>query len=147
MLSKVLRCSSCMFFSFQVHLLHSDGSGSIDVDCLSGMRVAIFCGIAKPWLFRELVSTLKAQVVAELFLEDHIGVSPTALEALGKTGRNLGADMILCTEKDAVKLVGHTPTCFLPIGWLELQPLVIAGLPHLEALTKDIADRLRGNTH
>lgn len=67
-------------------------------------RVALFCAIAHPKNFEEMVAGEGGQVVARLFLADHEVPREGNLRALAHCAQALGAEVILCTEKDAVKL-------------------------------------------
>ncbi len=76
----------------------------VESPSILGRPVAMFCGIAKPHLFKKTIENLGAKVVSEWILVDH-GVADTSLlqEFAGKS-QKLGAQALLCTEKDFVKL-------------------------------------------
>jgi tetraacyldisaccharide 4'-kinase len=68
---------------------------------LKGKRVAVFCGIAHPERFLNTVKSLGAIVVSSLFLRDHQAISK---KNLLKLSSRADYDLIVCTEKDEVKL-------------------------------------------
>ncbi|MBI2894884.1 MAG: tetraacyldisaccharide 4'-kinase [Deltaproteobacteria bacterium] len=69
-----------------------------DVGMLRGANVALACAIARPERFVRLVERLGARVVSLRARRDHSTLDPRDLQ----TPR--GADLLLVTEKDAVKL-------------------------------------------
>ena len=71
---------------------------------LAGKKVGLFCGIAKPQRFFDGVSALGAEVVDTLFLADHRAPSEKQLLRFAEQCMAKGADCIVCTEKDQVKL-------------------------------------------
>ena len=74
--------------------------------------MGIFCGIAKPERFRKTVEELGGVIVHEKFLPDHAPMPN--LPAFIAACLEKGAEEILCTEKDFVKLdsnSGVTPIC------------------------------------
>lgn len=94
-------------------------------DDFSG-KVAIFCGIGKPGQFKRSVEGLGVEVVHELFLGDHEEVGVERLRRFSEESVGRGAKMLLCTEKDMVKLFGYPKTA-LPIKALEMELEVVEG--------------------
>jgi tetraacyldisaccharide 4'-kinase len=79
---------------------------------LTGRRVAIFCALGHPERFMQAVREAGAEVVATFFKPDH----DTFLEdELIDFSRRSKADLLVCTEKDFVKL----PSLTLPIQSLK----------------------------
>lgn len=76
------------------------GGARFPAETLAGLRVGIFCGIARPASFRRTVESLGARVVAERSFRDHHRFSAADLRDLEP-----GVGTWLTTEKDAVKLV------------------------------------------
>jgi tetraacyldisaccharide 4'-kinase len=69
-----------------------------------GKRVLLLSGLARPGAFRRTVEGLGAEVVAERRHPDHHRFSAADLEAARRAADAERADLILTTEKDAVKL-------------------------------------------
>lgn len=69
---------------------------------LQGRRVALFCAIANPNRFFRQVQGRGAEIVSSLFKPDHAAFSPEELQMLYEKSK---ADILVCTEKDFVKLV------------------------------------------
>ena len=69
-----------------------------------GKRVLLLSGLARPDAFRRTVEGLGAEVVAERRHPDHHRFTATDLEAARRAADASRADLILTTEKDAVRL-------------------------------------------
>jgi tetraacyldisaccharide 4'-kinase len=81
---------------------------------LTGKRVGVFCAIGKPDRFVRSLKDCGADVVATLFKPDHDPFHPEELALFAKTS---GADTLVCTQKDYVKLPHRLSSLFsiLPI--------------------------------
>ncbi len=65
-------------------------------------KVGLFCGIGTPERF---ISSLDAyEIVATLLVQDHEPIDAQTLTAFAEKCQTEGASVLLCTEKDAVKL-------------------------------------------
>lgn len=96
------------------------------VSSLNGKKVGIFCGIAHPEYFRETIESLHAEVVKEYILADHEPLEHRKLVQFAQECQALGAQFIVCTEKDQVKL----PTTLhvaLPLLWIKMRLKIIDG--------------------
>lgn len=98
-------------------------------------RVALFCGLAEPNHFRKLVKQQGAILVAEQLVADHQLPTEEALTAFAEYSKKLGAEYLICTEKDRVKLTKET---LLPIIWIEAELEIVAG----QEQWKDFLNRL-----
>jgi tetraacyldisaccharide 4'-kinase len=96
------------------------------VPTLSGMKVALFCGIAHPEYFKKSVSEQGALIVAENYVGDHESFTLPTLEAFALQAKEMEAELLLCTEKDKVKFL-TPPKLALPVAWLQMELKVIAG--------------------
>jgi len=67
-------------------------------------RVGVFCALGTPQRFLEMLYMQKVEVVATLLHADHKPFFLKELTTFAKRCQSLGAEAILCTEKDAVKL-------------------------------------------
>jgi tetraacyldisaccharide 4'-kinase len=84
-------------------------------------KIIAFCGIARPERF---ISTLKEECIEPLYLfrfPDHHPYPPSSVEKIRQKYQALGADAILTTEKDAVKLVDNKSLSILPIYYLKIE--------------------------
>lgn len=85
---------------------------------LHGKKVALFCAIANPQRFIQAVASLGGEMVNTYIKPDH---EPFSLEELTLLSRS--ADVLVCTEKDFVKL----PKTTLPIMPLPLEISIAEG--------------------
>ena len=104
-------------------------------------KVAVFCGIGKPDRFLQTVRDLKSEIVDTLFLEDHGSLQSGQLQKFAEASRAKGAEVLLCTEKDYVKLIPDSSVC-LKIEPVEIQLKVTEGKEHWEQLIETILDRI-----
>lgn len=91
-----------------------------EISSVSGWKVALFSGIAKPAKFKKTVVDLGADVVDEWVLQDHALICINKLNAFAEKSRHLGARALLCTEKDAVRLSTDLKVA-LPLLFLEME--------------------------
>ncbi len=77
-----------------------------EADALA-MRAVIFAGIANFDSFRQSVEQLGVEVLAAYEYPDHHDYSREEIEAFPDVAANVDANVLLTTEKDAVKLVGR----------------------------------------
>jgi tetraacyldisaccharide 4'-kinase len=104
-------------------------------DDLKGKKVGVFCGIAKPERFLSMVRELGAEIVSQLITLDHVAPTKEQLEAFA--AQFSGAEMLVCTEKDAVKLPSDLQTC-IPIRVLKAELEMTAGHEHWKQLIQKI---------
>ncbi|MGE5196659.1 MAG: tetraacyldisaccharide 4'-kinase, partial [Anaerolineae bacterium] len=86
-----------------------------DKMAIRNKRVALFCGIAKPLHFEKTLRKVGVEIVDRLVTLDHVGFARKRLEAFAHSAAKAGAEFLVCTEKDAVKL---------PKGWNVDLPIV-----------------------
>lgn len=80
---------------------------------LLGKKVGVFCGIGNPQAFMRQINKLGLNVVKKKFLADHEKFF--RLQAFSDRCKELGADTIICTTKDYVKLSGEEKQLVTPI--------------------------------
>jgi tetraacyldisaccharide 4'-kinase len=117
-------------------LVDADGSEHPLSD-LAGQSVAAFCGIGNPEGFRRTILPLCRQLVDLRIYPDHHDYSATDVDSLRSWASDVGANLVLTTQKDLVKLragrLGPAPLRALRIG-LE----IVAG----EDVMEDALNRL-----
>ncbi len=80
---------------------------AVEVDDHTVMQAVIFAGIASFEGFRRAVEKLGVRVLAAYQYPDHHDYTGEELAGLASAAANIEANVILTTEKDAVKLVGR----------------------------------------
>lgn len=83
-------------------LLDRDGCEVGSAADLAGQRVFLLAGVARPHAFETLVGDLGARIVGRCFVGDH---RPLRSRHLRRAAR-CRPDLLLCTEKDAVRMSG-----------------------------------------
>ncbi|MDO8585838.1 MAG: tetraacyldisaccharide 4'-kinase [Armatimonadota bacterium] len=89
---------------------------TVGIDWLRGRQVCSACSIGAPGLFANSLAAMGAEVVLEFNFPDHHLWSGDEIETIAVRAAEVGAEAILTTEKDAVKL---------PAGELRLPVLAV----------------------
>jgi tetraacyldisaccharide 4'-kinase len=113
---------------------------SVDGQELEGKRILAFAGIGDPRSFQYLIETFFPSSVQYLFFHDHHPYTRHSTERIRKLFDRIGADVMVTTEKDAVKLkaeyFGERPC------WVVSSRLVIdEGLETIEELLSMLSVR------
>lgn len=74
-------------------------------DALEGTKVFAFCGLAKPGLFFDSLRELGAEVTGTRAFPDHHWFTPREVDDLRAAMEETGAEMLVTTEKDSVRLI------------------------------------------
>lgn len=98
-------------------------------EAISGKRLAVLCAIARPQRFLKALEDLGCEIVYQKLLPDHHTFSH--LEAFEKEARQRGAEVLVSTEKDAVKL---PPGVFFPV---EMQLIPEFGAENLTQIIQE----------
>ena len=93
---------------------------------LKKKRVAIFCGLGKPDSFISTVKELGAKVVETWILPDHVAPTEEELKKFALSSAQMGCDLLICSEKDGVKLP-YSQNLPLPIGILKAEMDIVYG--------------------
>ena len=96
------------------------------VESLKNKRVGVFCGIAHPDYFENTVLSLGAYIVASYPIADHVDYDPEALATFAINCREQGAEYLVCTEKDRVKLVDSLELA-IPVIWVRMKLAFVEG--------------------
>ncbi|MGQ9605503.1 MAG: tetraacyldisaccharide 4'-kinase [Thermogutta sp.] len=95
------------------------GAEPATVQELRGKRLAAFCGIGNPTAFRKTLSDMKLNPVAFREFPDHHRYRREDIADLSRWATAHGAELVLCTEKDWVKIqsseLGEVPLAALRI--------------------------------
>lgn len=94
---------------------------TMPLEALSGRRVALLTGVARPASVRRSVEGLGATVVSSAAFPDHHRFTPAEVEDVLRAAGGAGAAWVVTTEKDAVRL-----------------PAAVAGDPRLRVLRIDL---------
>lgn len=109
---------------------------------LQNKRVGLFCGIANPEQFQEGLEKAGATIVTKRLLSDHQGLQTSHLLDFAEHSKQKGAEFLLCTEKDAVKLP-DLPNLSLPIIAAQMRLTLISGEIHWSAFLNQAKQMLQ----
>lgn len=104
------------------NMLTNQNGESINAKSINGKSALLFSGIGNPDSFNHIVTQLNVNIVDHIIFRDHHHYNNSDLNRIKEKFNNTGADTILTTEKDSIKL----PKTKLPI----LTVLVDLLLPH-----------------
>lgn len=96
------------------------------VETIQGKKLGLFCGIAHPEYFQRTVLAQGGEIVASAFTSDHLIMDLSTLQVFALQCKEKGAEMLVCTEKDKVKIDEGTEFP-LPIVWLKMQLKLVEG--------------------
>lgn len=97
------KISSCSFVCDSVNRLYAQQNVAVRAS-LEGLKVHALCGIARPEPFFQLLKDLGAQVMEETAYPDHHWPSDADLRNIKERFLESGAELIVTTEKDRVRL-------------------------------------------
>ena len=79
-----------------------------------------FAGLARPEVFRETLIRLGADLVYFKSFRDHYRFKPNEIQALIQMREELGAQYLLTSEKDWVRMAAFAPMC-PEMGYLSIK--------------------------
>ncbi|MFQ5914344.1 MAG: tetraacyldisaccharide 4'-kinase [Nitrospinota bacterium] len=103
-----------------------------------GRRAFLVCGIARPSDFRNLAARAGFEEAGMMAFPDHHRYGPADLRKVQDKARACGAEGLLTTEKDAVKLRPYPPGQ-LPCWSLRLRLEILSGESHWDRWTEKFA--------
>jgi tetraacyldisaccharide 4'-kinase len=106
---------------------------------LRGKKVALFCGIGNPERFVKTVEEMGAIVVFSHFSPDHEIPKEAELKEIALQAEKKGASVLLCTEKDKVKLCTANLSTSLPIAWVKTRLEIV----HNQAAWGELVDKIK----
>jgi tetraacyldisaccharide 4'-kinase len=89
------------------YIISSDESIQKPMSDLKGKKVCAFCGIANPHSFEKTILAAEAKILSFDIFPDHHNYSEKEIEKLKDGFIKSGADYLVTTEKDAVRLRNH----------------------------------------
>ena len=90
------------------------------IELLDGVKVVMLSAIATPSSFSNLLSSLGGRILDEVSFPDHHSYRQRDLDMIIESAKSSGADFIVTTEKDAVKLAQLKFAKDIPFYYLEI---------------------------
>jgi tetraacyldisaccharide 4'-kinase len=91
-------------YSSITRLRHLETDMVYDAEQFAGWNAAVMCGIGNPRAFADDILQFGMNIVSENFFSDHHDFTQEDMEQVTRAARETGADAIVTTEKDAVRL-------------------------------------------
>lgn len=117
------------------------GGEGVPAATLLGKSVALLAAIARPRRFADTVEGLGGRVVHRELYRDHARLSAADVEAFVRRARTAGAEVLLTTEKDAVRI---PRSALEPLTVLAIEHRLLAGADVLEQVLERVTDLARG---
>ena len=97
----------------------------VDIQAIKGRKVFAFCGIGRPASFYSLLKQLGAEIKGVRTFKDHHTYTAEDKKILVKSAKKYGAEMLITTEKDRVRL---SPEYFsIPLWTLKIKMVLQFG--------------------
>lgn len=120
------------------HILDAKGN---TIPTIEGKRLGLFCGIANPDQFQHLIRENGAHIIASRTFSDHHTFDSAGLQHFAQECKQRGAEALVCTEKDFVKLKDTTKLP-LPLIWLQMDLSIVAGEDHWKSFIAQAKQKL-----
>lgn len=117
------------------------GINGEEMTSLQNKQVGIFCGIAHPEYFQHTIFNMGAEIVDRYFVPDHQDFDPKKLQAFAQSCFEKGAELLICTEKDWVK-IPEEMTKSLSIGWIQMRLRHVEGEHYWKEFIKKVQHTL-----
>ncbi len=114
-----------------------------NVEQLKDKKIFAFCGIGNPDAFLNTIKNIGAELTGSTIFDDHCHYTEACLTEIAERAKELGADLILTTQKDWTKVISKLESCnwasqsYPPFSYLAIQIKFMAGEDKLTALIKD----------
>ena len=99
----------------------------VDIHCLRGKRVFVFCAIGNPVSFRKSIENLGAELAGFRVFPDHHVYTPSELQELNAAAQSMKPDAIVITQKDRVKIGNNLGIWDFPVWTLKIEICVVNG--------------------
>jgi tetraacyldisaccharide 4'-kinase len=110
---------------------------------LGKSKVALFCGLGSPHRFLKSIEDEGLEIVMAQFLSDHQMISLQNLKQFAHEAKKRGAELLLCTEKDWMKLRDQRELELeLPLAWTSVECTVMKNQEALDALIEKVLSRV-----
>lgn len=110
------------------------------LDLVAGKKLFAFCGLGNPAAFFRTAEPLGQSLVGSLAFPDHHAFTPDDLNQLAEAGRNYGAEALICSHKDLVKL-GRNQLGAIPLYALLIEVQFLAGEQELLAAVDTVLNQ------
>lgn len=142
MKNHIAKYSSAIVVGTKMEVLQVETLEGNRIESIKGKKVGTFCCIAHPEYFERTITQEGAQIVKSIFAPDHMCFSTKELAAFAEKCKASGAELLLCTEKDRVKIL-DVKGLALPVAWVKMQLTLMEGMAEWTSFMANIKDDLR----
>ncbi len=111
------------------------------IEAIQNKKIGMVCAIGKPQRFETTLRSLNAEIVERLCLRDHSPISDRKLSRFAQDAKNKGAEILVCTRKDFVKISSNDIALSLIV--LDAEASIIEGQDVWDKLIKQIALKIQ----
>jgi len=122
----IIECAHRPRFLCSIARKPDEEEGRLPLEHLRGRKIGAFSGIATPESFEKFLSDLGGRIVSSQRFLDHYRFTEADLDVVFMDAFNAGADFIVTTEKDAVR-IDPSRRRILPLYYLRLEIDIIRG--------------------
>jgi len=115
---------------------HLQESMEVSMEFLKDKKIAVFSGIAYPESFENTIIEQGAEIIYKKRFLDHHRFTKNELKNVYSKALNSGAEFLVTTEKDAVRLPNFEPK--IPLYYMRLEIDIISGEDDFNALAERI---------
>ena len=121
----------------------SKDNEEISIEQLKDKKVFAFCGIGNPDAFLNTIKDIGAELAGSTVFDDHYHYTDVCLTEIAERAKELGADLILTTQKDWTKVFSKLESrnsvsqSYPPFAYLAIEIKFQAGEDKLTALIKE----------
>ncbi|MBI5692683.1 MAG: tetraacyldisaccharide 4'-kinase [Verrucomicrobia bacterium] len=139
----IIECAHRPQYLRRLGVAEGGAESRVPLTFLKGRRVLAFSGIATPESFEKFLRDLGALLVARERFLDHYRFGDEDLEELFALARREGAECLVTTEKDAVR-INEQMACPLPLYYLRLEIDILRGAADFDEAVARICFPTRG---
>ncbi len=109
----------------------------IKLEYFKNKKVFAFCGIGNPDSFINTLKNMDYEVVGSKIFDDHYNYTDNCLTEIKKQAQNIGAEIILTTQKDWTKIRLLESAKDMPLAYLAIEIKFLTGEDKLRCLIED----------
>ena len=116
-----------------------NGKKEQTVNFLYERYVGVFCGIASPRGFEQLIHRMSGELRYKKRFLDHHRYESDELDRLFQQAKNSGVEVMVTTEKDAVRIPDQFKS-IIPLYYLRMEIEIVEGYEDFEEAVSSICE-------
>ena len=114
-----------------------NGNSRQTLNHLHELYVGVFCGIASPRGFEDLINRMSGEMRFRQRFLDHHRYSKEELDRMFQKAKNSGADVMITTEKDAVRIPDYYKP-MIPLYFVRMEIEIVEGFEDFEEAVENL---------